>query len=201
MHAVPMVFCGAFRSALIFAMQEIVEDPVRCTRAWKLFFLPRMLLFEPVRRGLMPRTKLESRFRQFQSGDWTSLLLETAADSEEIPVLSRGRRDTKDNEAKRVAGNGSGATWGIVCSEAGFGGSCSGSRYVGNVGRARSVALESPGNRSMKRWLRKARRGATAGPSGMTSDHLFPSSKVRQIRISWFRLERCCPWGKCQSQF
>ena len=111
MRAVPMVFRGEFRSALRFAMQEIVdgarsEDPVRCTRAWKLFFLlPRMLLFRPVRRGLVPRTKLEERFRQFQSGDWTSLLLETAAVSEEAHSRSvrRRRRDTKDNEAKRVA--------------------------------------------------------------------------------------------------
>ena len=86
-------FRGAFRSALRLAMQESVdggrsEDLVRCARAWKLF-----------------RTKLEERFRQFQSGDWTSLLLETAAVSAEAHSRSvrRTRRDTKDNEAKRVA--------------------------------------------------------------------------------------------------
>ena len=79
MHAVPMVFRGAFRS-LRLAMQEIVdgarsEDLVRCTRAWKLFFLlPRMFLFRLVRRGLVPRTKWEERFRQFQFGDWTVLV-------------------------------------------------------------------------------------------------------------------------------
>ena len=92
-------------------MQEIVdgarsEDLVRCTRARKLFFLlPRMLLFRPVRRGLALRTKLEEMFRQFQSGDWTSLLLETAAVSAEAHsrFVRRKRRDTNDNEAKRVA--------------------------------------------------------------------------------------------------
>ena len=90
-------------------MQEIVdgvrsEDSVRrCTRAWKLFFLlPRMFMFRPVRRGVWPRTKLEWRYnsslaiglhccqrlRQFQGGS--------------LPFCRRGRRDTKDDEAKRV---------------------------------------------------------------------------------------------------
>ena len=103
------------------------EDLVRCTRAWKLFFLlSRMLLFRPVRRGLVPRTKLEERFRQFQSGDWTSLLLETAAVSAEAHSRSVRRRRRDTNGPRRVLDR------------------------------------------------RKARRGATAGPSGMTSDHLFP---------------------------
>ena len=80
MQSVPILIRGAFRSALRCAMKEIVdgatsEDAARCTRAWKMFLLlPRMLLFRPVKGGLVPRTKLESRFRRFQEGDWTSLL-------------------------------------------------------------------------------------------------------------------------------
>ena len=110
-----------------------------------VLYCPGMLLFRPVRRGLVPRTKLEEMFRQFQSVDWTSLLLETAAVSAEAHsrFVRRKRRDTNDNEAKRGrAGNGSGSTWGIVCSEAGFGGSLSCSRQ--------SAALKSLGNQSTK---------------------------------------------------
>ena len=81
-HSVPTVIRGAFRSALRCAMKEIVvgatsEDSARCARAWKLFLLlPRTLLFRSVRGGLVPWTKLESRFRQFQLAGWISLLSE-----------------------------------------------------------------------------------------------------------------------------
>ena len=206
MRAVPLVFRGAFRSALKLAMQEIVdgarsEDLVRCTRAWKLFFLlPRMLLFRPVRRGLAHRTKLEERFRQFQSGDWTSLLLETAAVSAEaqkkknIPVLSSGGGGTPTT----MRPSGSRGQW------LGFNlGNC---LQRGRLWRERKwlqatlaeltnperrpQVPRQPINEDIMRMvpgeqfqldpdefligLRKARRGAAAGPSGMTSDHLFP---------------------------
>ena len=204
MRAVPLVFRGAFHSALKLAMQEIVdgarsEDLVRCTRAWKLFFLlPRMLLFRPVRRGLVPRTKLEERFRQFQSGDWTSLLLETAAVSAEAHSRSvrRRRRDTNDNEAKRVAramarvqlGELSAARQALGGAEVAPG-TLATLAELTNPERRPQVPRQ-PINEDIMRMvpgeqfqldpdefligLRKTRRGAAAGPSGMTSDHLFP---------------------------
>ena len=137
MREVPMVFRGAFRSALRFAMQEIVDgvrsdDPVRCTRAWKLFFLlSRMLLFRPVRGGSCPdQVGVEVGFRGRSSRS-----------------LRRRRRDTKDDEADR--------SWAMarvqlaeLSAEAGFGGSCSGSRFVGD-GTAHQPRA-SPGNRFAK---------------------------------------------------
>ena len=53
----------------------------------------------------MPRAKLESRFRRFQERDWTSLLSESAAVSEEDHSRNtrQRRHDTTNDEAKRVA--------------------------------------------------------------------------------------------------
>ena len=100
---------GAFRSALKLAMQEIVdgarsEDLVRCTWAWKLFFLlPRMLLFRPVRRGLVPGPSWRRGSDNFSLAIglhccWRQLQFQRRL----IRSVKRRRRDTKDNEAKRV---------------------------------------------------------------------------------------------------
>ena len=72
MRSVPHVLKGAFRMALRVAFQEIFDgteanSEARVVRGWKLFLLlPRMLLFRPLRGGVVPRKKLESRIRQFQ---------------------------------------------------------------------------------------------------------------------------------------
>ena len=84
MRSVPHVLKGAFRMALRVACQEIQEEleantEVRVVRGWKLFLvLPRMMLFRPSRGGVS-RKKLESRVRQFQEGDWMSLLRESVS--------------------------------------------------------------------------------------------------------------------------
>ena len=69
MRSVPAMLKGAFHSALRVALKEIVDsaevnNTIRATRAWKLLLLlPRMLLFRPTRGGLVPRKKLEARFK------------------------------------------------------------------------------------------------------------------------------------------
>ena len=76
----------------LVALKEIVDsaevnNTIRATRAWKLLLLlPRMLLFRPTRGGLVPRKKLEARFREFQGGEWIQLLGEgTQCALEHIP--------------------------------------------------------------------------------------------------------------------
>ena len=95
MRAVPAVIRGAFRAAVIVALQEIVSgeeanNNLRIVRAWKLFLLsPRMLLFKPARGGAVPKRKLEGRFKQFQDGEWLSLLTESSECAEQAQVSSQ----------------------------------------------------------------------------------------------------------------
>ena len=77
-------------------MQEILNgveahSEVRAERGWKLFMLlPRMLLFRPARGGVVPRKKLEGRIRQFQEGDWISLLNNSANCAAQAKVAGPG---------------------------------------------------------------------------------------------------------------
>ena len=77
MRSPPKFLCGAFRSAMRVALQEIVrgaerrDERAQC-RGWKLFLLlPRMLLFN------IPKQRLVDRFTAFSQGDWELLLRES----------------------------------------------------------------------------------------------------------------------------
>ena len=111
MRSVPHVLRGAFRMALRVACQEILDgmeanSEARTVRGWKLLMvLPRMLLFRPPRGGVVSRNKLESRVRQFQEGDWISLLRESVscADVAHSSVVRRRRRRGPDEESARAS--------------------------------------------------------------------------------------------------
>ena len=96
MRSVPAVLRGAFRASIRVSMQEILNgveahSEVRAERGWKLFLLlPRMLLFRPARGGVVPRKKLEGRIRQFQEGDWISLLNNSANCAAQAKVAGPG---------------------------------------------------------------------------------------------------------------
>ena len=97
MRSVPHILRGGFRLALRVACQEILAGVVansaaRSVRGWKLLLvLPRMLLFRPP-------------LRQFQEGDWISLLRESAIASEQGQNRAvRHRRRNQDEEARRAA--------------------------------------------------------------------------------------------------
>ena len=62
------------------------------------------MLFRPSRGGTVSRKKLESRVRQFQEGDWISLLRESVscADVAHSSAVRRRRRGS-DEEAVRAA--------------------------------------------------------------------------------------------------
>ena len=145
---------------------------------------------------MVPRKKLEGRIRQFQEGDWISLLNDSANCAAQAKVASvRARRRHRSDEATRAA-----RAMSLV--------------QVGELSAARQAlegAALTPGNLATLRalthpskrpafpreelsvevarvepeepfqldveefllCLRKVRRGAAAGLSGMTSDHLF----------------------------
>ena len=115
-------------------MQEILNgveahSEVRAERGWKLvMLLPRLLFFlaSQGRRG--SRKKLEGRIRQFQEGDWISLL----NDSAKLRRLSKsGMCQGQEAGPFRRSHTGCprhvvGSSWRIVCHKASSGRSSSG---------------------------------------------------------------------------
>ena len=185
------------------AFQEILagveaKSEARTVRGWKLLLvLPRMLLYRPPRGGTVPRKKLEGRLKQFQEGDWLSLLSQSSASSQQGQVGAvRRRRRNSDEEAARAARALSLVQLGEI--SAGRQALEGASLAPGNL--ATLGILTDPNRRppvprqelsqeirrseplnpfelnplELLMCLRKARRGAAPGPSEMTSDHLFP---------------------------
>ena len=203
MRSVPFVFRGAYRMAIRVSMQAIIsgveaQSDVQTERGWKLFFLlPRMLLYRPGRGGLVPRRQLEVRIRQFQEGEWLDLLNESARRAMRAHLLSvRGRRRNTSDEAMRAAramslvqvGELSAARQALE-GAALAPGNLATLRTLTDPARRPPLARErlspelartepsEPFQLNIDQFLlslRKARRGAAPGPSGMTSDHLFP---------------------------
>ena len=110
MRSVPFVMRGAFRSALRIALQEIVHGAeahceVRTVRGWKLLLLlPRMLIYRGHRGGPIPRKQLETRLRQFENGDWHTLLSDSARCAEQSHTHSvRVRRRSQPDEVQRAS--------------------------------------------------------------------------------------------------
>ena len=82
------------------ANNSIVETP-----GWKLFFLlPRLLLFTPLRGGLVPRGKLQERMSKFASGEWELLFrLSLESSLQGISANCKRRRRQRDTVASRVS--------------------------------------------------------------------------------------------------
>ena len=188
--SVPRVIRGVYKNAMRVALEEVARgiderSEARMTRGWKLFLLlPRLLLWKPVRGGLVSKNDLELRFRSFQTGQWCELLNTCASTTAKIhqTPARRGRHQREETVERRAI------------------------RALSrvNLGDPRTHAtlraLTDPDRRppmprrwlrqEIERWepehpfsldgemlltcLRKTGRGAAAGPSGMTADHLFP---------------------------
>ena len=157
-----------------------------------------MLLFRPARGGIVSRQKLEARLRSFEDGHWIELLSESAdcAEKAHSQSVRRRRHQHHDDDAKRATSALSLVQVGkLSAARQALEGA---SMAPGTIATLR--ALTDPDRRppvpreEMSRGVaeaqhaerfqvaseeflicvRKARRGAAAGPSGMTSDHLFP---------------------------
>ena len=204
MRSVPCILRGAFRSVLRIAMEEAVAgqevfDEVRQDRAWKLFLLlPRMLLHRPARGGLVPKAKLIERFAKFGRGEWADLVEESirSAEAGSQAAIRKRRRQEDDDLARRVAraerlarlGELSSARQALE-SAAVAPGSLRTLHELTNPERRPAVPRSlldpelddfEPGEQInldpelLTKTLRTARRGAAAGPSGMTAEHLRP---------------------------
>ena len=173
------------------------NDVAREERAWKLFFLlPRMLLTRPPRGGKISPRKLEERIARFTEGRWIDLVeesVEVCAVARTVVVRKRRHHTDQDRKVARaerlvMLGELSSAKQVLE----------SGDLAPGNLSTLR--ALTDPEKRppvprepvprellsrrpvapfqldedKLALNIRKARRGAAPGPSGMTSEHLFP---------------------------
>ena len=103
MRSPPKFLCGAFRSAMRVALQEIVrgaerrDERAQC-RGWKLF-----LLLPRTRGGNISKQRLIDRFTGFSQGDWELLLRESEGrDGAASRGFQRRRRNQIDTPERRA---------------------------------------------------------------------------------------------------
>ena len=189
------------RSAIRVAMKEITHgvddiDERRQIRGWKLFFLLlRLLLFRPHRGGNLPKKNLEERFRMFIEGRWVQLLIDSEACEAASSLATRRRRrnfpDTIDRRVERaqnlvLMGEVSSARHALDGEPVAPGTQRTFDllsdperrppepynpmpEFVQNYQAETPFMLDKA---KLLKNLKCARRGAAAGPSGMTADHL-----------------------------
>ena len=203
MRTVPLFLKGAFRGALRVAFEEAqcardTNDDARNSRAWKLFMLlPRMLLSRPPRGGQVPKRQLEERFSMFSAGQWAELVrnsLATSATGSQAAIRRRRRRNHDDvrkraDRALQLVQMGELSAGRLALDGAQVAGgddatlkALTDKRRRPAVPRAtlsQSILEAQPEVFSLDEGLfvqslRSSRRGAAAGPSGMTADHLQP---------------------------
>ena len=160
---------------------------LRASRGWKLFLLlPRLLLHRSPREGKIPKAQLQRRMEAFSRGEWASLLAsERESSARGVQAFARRQRrpvcddvESRTARAEQLARRSKVQHW--------------------HQGHATLVMLQNPLRRPptlrdpipqdilevepgspfvldpelLARNIRSARRGAAAGPSGMTADHL-----------------------------
>ena len=181
-------------------LPEVSET--RMTRGWKLLLLPRLLLWRPVRGGLVSKKDLELRFRSFQTGQWRELL-NNSQDPPEISAeaTSPVRRNCREKSNPGPVSCQSGRAVSGMTSPRGASvapGTHATLRALTDperrppmprLGLSQEIERSEPEHpfkldgEMLLTCLRKSRRGAAAGPSGMTADHLFPILNERDSSL------------------
>ena len=201
MRSVPRVLQGPYTAAVRLSLQEASQaqqdgDQARLSRAWKLFLLlPRMLLWRPPRGGLVPKRHLESRLRLFVAGEWTELLQQGAVHGA-AAVAAFARKRRREHGEEDLSRRAARAVRQVELGEISAGRQALEGESVA-PGTLRTLwALTDPERRPevprepllpelshhvprvvldselCTTNLRKSRRGAAGGPSGMTAEHL-----------------------------
>ena len=209
LKTVPHFLKGPYRTATRIALTEAsCGDEFRRVRGWKLFLvLPRVLLSRKPRGGLISREKLTSRFCLFSQGRWTELIRASEQDAEDASTARcrRLRRRCVDVESRAAR-----AQILVQLGELSPGRQALEAAEVAPGTLQTLQALRDPSRRprrarepisrelldfepatslELDEWLfsenlRSARRGAAAGPSGMTTDHLRPLlDNVRDLHL------------------
>ena len=190
--APPSFLRGRFRAALSFALRQILttEAEAHTTRAWKLWFLlPRMLLHRPPGTHHIPKSQWRARIQAFQQGDWDHLLREAAAAAPSTTAANQHPTDQRRAERARHLvhqGELSAARQALTAGPTAPG-TASTLAELRDPERRPASPYESPNNpptavqpteplqlpaQTFLTCLRKTRKGAAPGPSGLTADAL-----------------------------
>ena len=226
MRTVPPILRGPFWNALRIAMDEAIGgtevfDELRQERAWKLFLLlPRMLLQRRGRGGLVPRSKIEERLRLFAEVRWADLVNESIQSAllGSDAARRKRRRQEDDDVVRRAARAEKLVSMGEL--------SAAGQALEGASvapGTLRTLQeLTNPEKRpawprspippdidgyepeeqlnlsseALFKNIRKARRGAAGGPSGMTVEHLRPLLECDRALDSLHKFARIVARGE-----
>ena len=206
MKSIPQWLKGPFRNALKMAMEEAIRPGVlHQERGWKLFLLiPRLLLHRPPRGGLVPKSKLVQRFDDFARGYWEKLFQSEKCDEEASRACTRKRRRQKpeDDITRRAAralalaqkGELSAGRQALEGADLAPGTMETLRELRDPVRRPARIRQPLPPQVAdhmpdrpfeleeyrFAQVLRSSRKGAAAGPSGMTADHLRPVLENRR---------------------
>ena len=182
------------------ALEDLLasDQEVRQERGWKvLMMLPRMLLHRPPGEGHISRNKLTARFEAFSRGEWFNLIeASIACDERAAQSRRRGLRRSGDNIEQRAiraetfvqVGELSHARQVLEGADLAPGNQTTLDALRDEIRRPANPREPMPAEltnfvlpRAFKldeskfnRNLRSSRRGAAAGPSGMTMEHLRP---------------------------
>ena len=151
--------------------------------------------FRPARGGNVPRDKLEDRLRRFAAGEWLSLLAESSKLAEvakEASVRKR-RRGSPSDEAKAVRAEQLASLGELSAARRALEGAVMAPGTLATLSELTNPIRRPPRPRDpvpveilemepdvqlddnlCAKNIRIARGGAAPGPSGMTSEHLFP---------------------------
>ena len=111
MRSIPKCFRGAYVATIRLSIHEILDGKTsgnmeREVSGWKFFFLPpRLLLFRPLRGGLVSKRKLQERMALLNAGDWARFLLESNSIAEAgiQEAARKRRRQIQDDISRRAA--------------------------------------------------------------------------------------------------
>ena len=184
-------------------LQEIAHgvecnDEISQCRAWKLFLLlPRLLLCRPPRGGSIPKQQLVDKFSAFSRGEWDQLLFHSeewgVAACKGVQWRRRAQTDTPERRADRVESL-------ILMGEVSAGRHALEGAPLAPGTQRTLDQLHDPVRRPTVPYaplpqpilqhqaerpfaldkelflknLKRTRRGAAAGPSGVTTEHLKP---------------------------
>ena len=204
MKSVPKFMQGAYPTGMRQALDAVSlgeerGDDLLQIRGWKLFFLlPRMFLYRPSRGGQVPKKTLSDRVDLFQRGQWVELVeMSLISSVEAASASSRRRRRFKGDNVEQLARI---AFHMVQLGEVSAGRQALDGACLAPGDLKTLKALEDPIRHppvprdplpdsiaqcelqerfSLSQELffqnvRRARKGAAPGPSGMTADHLRP---------------------------
>lgn len=198
MFATPPTFIrGRVRAAMHFSLEQILaaQTPVETTRAWTLWMLlPRMILQRPAGTRTLPKDEWRRRILAFQRGEWHQLLATPACPLTHTETQHPAQHQTPPSPERRAErarhlvhqGELSAARQALTATPPAPGTAATLAQLRDPVRRptepysalpeevqhfAPADPLHIPAERLLTA-LRRSRKGAAPGPSGLTADTL-----------------------------